>query len=104
MDAGGVRLWLKRDDRNAPVLAGNKVRALEWLLGDVRAGDLVLTVGGVGSTHVLSTAVHAARLGARTVALRWPHETHPVARLVAAEAEARCARILPPTPRGVATL
>jgi D-cysteine desulfhydrase len=81
--AGGGELWLKRDDRNAPVAAGNKVRALEFLLGPVRSGDVVLAVGGEGSTHVYATAVHAARLGARTDVIRWAHAMHPVSRTVA---------------------
>jgi D-cysteine desulfhydrase len=81
--AGGGELWLKRDDRNAAVAAGNKVRALEFLLGPVRAGDVVLAVGGEGSTHVYATVVHAARLGARTDVIRWAHVMHPVSRAVA---------------------
>jgi D-cysteine desulfhydrase len=72
-------LWIKRDDLNAPVCGGNKVRALEFLLGGLHAGDSVVTVGGRGSTHILSTALHAARLGVSTTALRWRHEMNPVA-------------------------
>src|SRR5918911_5007105 len=48
IDAAG-ELWLKRDDLDAPAFGGNKLRALEFLLGGVQAGDHVLTVGGVGS-------------------------------------------------------
>jgi D-cysteine desulfhydrase len=72
-------LWIKRDDLNAPLLGGNKVRALEFLLGSVRSGDTVLTLGGAGSTHVLSTSVHARRLGAGTMAVRWPHDMNDIA-------------------------
>lgn len=79
----GGTLWLKRDDRNAAVAAGNKVRALEFLLGAVRAGDLVLAVGGDGSTHVYATAVHAGRLGARTEVIQWAHAMHPISLAVA---------------------
>jgi len=92
--AGRGELWVKRDDLNAESCGGNKVRALEFLLGGVRSGDTVLTLGGEGSTHVLATAVHAARLGAATIAVRWPHEMNPVARLVAEEARRRCAAIV----------
>jgi len=88
--AGGPEIWLKRDDRNAPVAAGNKVRALEFLLGPVRAGDLVLAVGGQGSTHVYATAVHAERLGARTAAILWPHAMHPVSEAVSRAIARRC--------------
>jgi len=80
---GPAELWIKRDDLNAPGCAGNKVRALEFLLGGVRRGDTVLTVGGAGSTHILSTATHAARIGATMVALRWAHDMNPVADLIA---------------------
>ena len=90
---GGGALWVKRDDLDAPVCGGNKVRALEFLLGDVAPGDTVLTLGGDGSTHVLATAHHAARLGARTVAVRWRHEMHDAGRRVAALAASRCARV-----------
>jgi len=31
---GASDLWIKRDDLNAPLMGGNKVRALEFLLGD----------------------------------------------------------------------
>lgn len=79
----GAELWIKHDGVNAPVAGGNKVRMLEYLLAGVGPGDTVLTVGGEGSTHVLATAVHAARLGARTVALRWRHEMNPTARHIA---------------------
>jgi D-cysteine desulfhydrase len=74
-------LWIKRDDLNAPECGGNKVRALEFLLGDLEEGDTVVTVGGEGSTHVLSTAIHARRLGLRVLALRWTHEMNSVADL-----------------------
>ena len=70
------------------------MRALEFLLGGVRTGDAVLTLGGEGSTHVLATAAHARRLGAGTVAVRWPHELTPVARAVARRAERLCERVV----------
>jgi D-cysteine desulfhydrase len=81
-------LWIKRDDLNALVCGGNKVRALEFLLGGMRAGDSVITVGGTGSTHILATALHAARLGVSTFALRWRHEMNPVASEVSSRIEA----------------
>ncbi len=80
-------LWIKRDDLNAPVCGGNKVRALEFLLGGLHAGDSVVTVGGAGSTHILATALHAARLGVSTTALRWRHEMNPVASEVSSRIE-----------------
>lgn len=81
-------LWVKRDDLDAASFGGNKVRALEFLLGSVEPGDLVLTGGGEGSTHVLATAAHAATLGANTRAVRWRHDMHPMAERVAERAAA----------------
>jgi D-cysteine desulfhydrase len=91
--AGARDLWIKRDDLNAPEYGGNKVRALEFLLGEVRPGDELLTVGGEGSTHVLTTAALGARLGARTIAIRWKHEMNPMAHAVAACASGLCAEV-----------
>ena len=79
---GANDLWIKRDDLNAPLMGGNKVRALEFLLGGVRAGDTVLTLGGAGSTHVLATSIHARRLGAGTMAVRWEHDMNEIATIV----------------------
>jgi D-cysteine desulfhydrase len=95
IDAGGTRgeLWVKRDDLNAPEFGGNKVRSLEFLLANVAPGDVVLTLGGEGSTHVLATAAHARRLGATTRAVRWRHEMSPIAAAVAEQARALCARL-----------
>jgi D-cysteine desulfhydrase len=75
-------IWIKRDDLNAPGCGGNKVRSLEFLLGGLREGDVIHTVGGAGSTHVLCTAIHAARIGVRLDARRWTHDMNPVADLV----------------------
>ena len=57
-------MWIKRDDLSAPAFGGNKARSLEFLLGGLGPGDMVLTVGGAGSTHILSTISHASGMGA----------------------------------------
>jgi D-cysteine desulfhydrase len=87
-------LWVKRDDLTASSLGGNKVRALEWLLGGIQPGDVVLTAGGEGSTHVLTTATYAFELGGTTHAVRWKHEMNPSAIEVAERARAACATIV----------
>jgi 1-aminocyclopropane-1-carboxylate deaminase/D-cysteine desulfhydrase-like pyridoxal-dependent ACC family enzyme len=97
------RLWVKRDDRNAEVCGGNKVRALEFLLGAVTPGDVVVTLGARGSTHVLATAVHAARLGAETIAYTWPQVMNPTAITVERLIKSRCHRIIE-TPHALAAL
>jgi 1-aminocyclopropane-1-carboxylate deaminase/D-cysteine desulfhydrase-like pyridoxal-dependent ACC family enzyme len=86
-------LWIKRDDLTASPLGGNKVRALEFLLGGLAPGDEVLTAGGEGSTHVLTTATFVRALGGTTNAVRWTHEMNPSALEVAARASAMCGRV-----------
>ena len=86
-------LLVKRDDRSGRAIGGNKVRALEWLLGGVRDSGHVLTVGPRGSTHALATAMYAAQLGARTTVVRWPQEMNPAAEQVDAKLRA-AARVI----------
>ena len=81
-------LLLKRDDLSAERVGGNKVRGLEFLLGGLAPGERVLTVGPLGSTHALATAVHAGALGARVTVVRWPQEMHDAARQVDARIRA----------------
>jgi D-cysteine desulfhydrase len=81
-------LWIKRDDLTAATIGGNKVRALDFLLGGLGADAEVLTAGATGSTHTLTTIVHAKRLGARSSVVRWPQEMNDVARVVARRIEA----------------
>ena len=97
-DALAGELWIKRDDLTASPLGGNKVRALEFLLGGLAPGDIVLTAGGEGSTHVLTTATYVRALGGSTHAVRWRHEMNPSALDIAARARAISARVI--TARG----
>lgn len=76
------QLWIKRDDLFADPLGGNKVRALEFLFGDLKKGDEVVTVGSMGSTHALSVATYGARLGARVHVARWRQEMNAAAERV----------------------
>jgi 1-aminocyclopropane-1-carboxylate deaminase/D-cysteine desulfhydrase-like pyridoxal-dependent ACC family enzyme len=62
---GTVILFVKRDDQSSSLYGGNKVRKLEFLLG--AAQDLgrsrLLTLGAVGSHHVVATALFGAQHG-----------------------------------------
>ncbi|MDR7483075.1 MAG: D-cysteine desulfhydrase family protein [Armatimonadota bacterium] len=62
---GGPRLLVKRDDMTGLAFGGNKVRKLEYLLGDAvdRGCDVVVTVGAAQSNHARATAAAARRLG-----------------------------------------
>lgn len=66
---GGPRLFVKRDDLTGFALGGNKVRKLEYFLGDALAqgADTLLTTGGIQSNHARVTAAAAARAGMRAV-------------------------------------
>ena len=76
---GGVEPWLKREDRAAPRYGGNKVRKLEFLLAEARARGArrLLTVGAVGSHHVLATALYGRERGLAVEALLVPHPDTP---------------------------
>ncbi len=67
----GAALWVKRDDLTAPIYGGNKVRKLEYVLGDARARGRteLLTAGAAGSHHVLATALYGAQEGFRVRAV-----------------------------------
>ncbi|GAA4624779.1 D-cysteine desulfhydrase [Actinoallomurus vinaceus] len=58
-------LWIKRDDLGGLGGGGNKVRKLEWTIGDALAkgADTVVTTGAPQSNHARLTAAAAARAG-----------------------------------------
>lgn len=61
----GPRVFAKRDDCTGLALGGNKVRKLEYLIGEAQAegADTLITTGGVQSNHARQTAAAAAKLG-----------------------------------------
>jgi len=71
---GGPHLWVKRDDLSGLGLGGNKVRKLEYLLGEAvrRGADTVVTTGGLQSNHARLTAAACSRLGLRVVLVLTP--------------------------------
>lgn len=62
---GGPEIWIKRDDLNGLAFGGNKIRKLEFLIGDAlyRGFDSVVTGGAAQSNHCRQTAAAAARCG-----------------------------------------
>ncbi len=62
---GHPSLFVKTDSLCSPVWGGNKVRKLEFLLGDALARDCreVITFGFAGSNHCTATAVCASAAG-----------------------------------------
>ena len=63
----GVDLRVKGDDVGRRREAGNKIRKLEWLLGDAvaRRADTVVTCGGLQSNHARATAARVRFAGPR---------------------------------------
>lgn len=73
-EVGLPELWVKRDDLSGSQYGGNKVRKLEFILGDAleKKEARVWTVGAVGSHHVLATSIYARQLGLIPEALHFP--------------------------------
>lgn len=71
---GVGRLYIKRDDVSGRPYGGDKVRKLEFLLGDAlqRGVRCLLTFGRAGSNHVLATTIYARHVGMDTIAMLLP--------------------------------
>ncbi|MGE4169103.1 MAG: D-cysteine desulfhydrase [Candidatus Margulisiibacteriota bacterium] len=67
----GIELYVKRDDLNGLAGGGNKVRKLEFLLGDALAkgADTIITQGATQSNHVRQTVAAASKLGLKSRAI-----------------------------------
>jgi len=78
---GSRALMVKRDDLTSLLYGGNKVRKLEFLLGQalVEQRTSVLTFGAYGSNHALATAVHARTLGLEPHVVLSPQAPGPFA-------------------------
>ena len=68
---GGPEIWIKRDDCTVVATGGNKVRKLEWLVGEAQAlgANHLVTQGAIQSNHVRQTAAVARRFGMKCSAL-----------------------------------
>lgn len=73
-DIGVDSLYIKRDDMSGRIYGGNKVRKLEFLLGDVMRSKTkrVITLGYAGSNHALACAIYAGQLGLTSTAMLMP--------------------------------
>lgn len=65
----GVELWIKRDDLTGLLESGNKVRKLEFLIGEALAqgADTLITCGTLQSNCCRTVAAVCARLGMNAV-------------------------------------
>lgn len=73
--------WVKREDLAGTHYGGNKVRKLEWLLGGALESGLdVLTLGTVGSNHLVATSVYGRAVGIHVTAVVAPQPDTATAR------------------------
>jgi D-cysteine desulfhydrase len=108
VEVQGRELLVKRDDLCADGYAGNKVRKLEFLLGEARAAGAkrLITAGATGSHHAFATAYHGARHGFDTTLVLFPQRLTPHVREMllldaAAGAELRWVRRMEAVPFGM---
>ncbi len=79
-------LFMKNDGltgmqhENGREFGGNKIRKLEFLCADALAhgAQSIMTRGGIGSNHVVATAVSAKKLGLRCIAMLSPQDVTEV--------------------------
>ena len=71
LEAHRVRLLVKREDMNHPVISGNKWWKLKHNLAEARKREshTLLTFGGSYSNHLLATAEAAAILGLKSIGI-----------------------------------
>jgi 1-aminocyclopropane-1-carboxylate deaminase/D-cysteine desulfhydrase-like pyridoxal-dependent ACC family enzyme len=76
------RLYVKRDDLSGKVYGGNKVRALEFLLGEALRTKTkeVIALGFPASCQALAQAVYARQVGLRSIAFLFPQVVSKQAR------------------------
>ena len=65
----GIELWVKRDDLTGLLETGNKIRKLEFLVGEAfaRSADTLITCGTLQSNCCRTVAAVAARLGVKAI-------------------------------------
>ena len=66
---GAGRVFIKRDDLSNTQYGGNKVRKLEFLIAHAQKLHFkkLLTLGGIGSNHLLATTIHGKNHGLDTI-------------------------------------
>ncbi len=71
---GHAGIFVKREDRSSPLYGGNKVRSLEFILGDVlrKKRKTLLTFGLAGSNHTLAVSIFGRSLGLHPVCVHVP--------------------------------
>lgn len=83
----GVEVWFKRDDLTGLGLGGNKVRGLEYLLGDAldQGCDCLVTGAGSQSNWAMLAALAARRCGLAPYLVFYGSRTRPTGNLLLSE-------------------
>jgi D-cysteine desulfhydrase len=83
----GIEVWFKRDDLTGLGLGGNKVRGLEYLLGDALASecDCLVTGAGSQSNWAMLAALAARRCGLAPYLVFYGSPTRPTGNLLLSE-------------------
>jgi len=70
-ELGVSGLYLKQDGYSGDPYGGNKIRKLEFILGDAlqKKAKSVLTFGYAGSNHALATSIYAGKLGLKSISV-----------------------------------
>ncbi len=65
----GKKIYVKRDDLTEFIASGNKIRKLEYLLGDAieKGAEIIITCGAVQSNHARATTYLSRKLGLKPV-------------------------------------
>jgi 1-aminocyclopropane-1-carboxylate deaminase len=79
-DRAGIRVLIKREDLNHPLVSGNKWWKLKYNLQEAqRTGKgRLLTFGGAFSNHIFATAAAARELGLQSIGIIRGEECHPL--------------------------
>lgn len=75
-ETGIKNIYIKRDDLSSPLYGGNKVRKLEFLLGDAKNKNkkFLLTTGAAGSNYILSVCIFSKKFGFKPTVIFYPQE------------------------------
>ena len=73
-EIGVEDLYIKQDGVSGKAYGGNKIRKLEFLLGEALRDNKkeVMTFGAVGSNHATATAIFAKQVGLRSISMLLP--------------------------------
>ncbi|KMQ52459.1 D-cysteine desulfhydrase [Chitinispirillum alkaliphilum] len=77
-----TEIFIKRDDLSGTIYGGNKIRKLEFLIGQAKAqnSERIVTSGAAGSNHALASAIYSKLAGFKTTLLLCDQPNSPAVR------------------------